>query len=376
MADGGTAATNGATLKKTLRPVLIASERNARDDTTFLRRLLVGLADESVPVGLVCPPGCDVDSVVPVPVEISTYPLVDLPLIKRLGLEQLETQLERFKPTLLHCLCESRAGLARRLARRLDVPYVLALNSRADRLRTLSISPRHCMKVVVPSETLRADATRVHFRFADRIRQIRVGTFVRSDALCFSDPARLPSLVVAHPLDTVADFTNLLAAVKTLLGEGREFMMVLMGRGRAEHRLWRLLEQEGLSEAVTIVPTLNPWRSVLAAGDIFVQPQPTRRFSMFLLEAMSVGTAVAACRGGVDDLIVPDETALVFEANHEASICQTLAQLLDDHESARRLASRAQQYVQAHHSVSDMVSAILDTYLRAQQRYARQAVPA
>jgi glycosyltransferase involved in cell wall biosynthesis len=363
-------------MRKVIRPVLIASERNAEDDTTFLRRLLVGLADESLSVALVCPPDCDRECVVPAPVEVFTHPLVDLPVINRLGIEQLEEQLEKFKPTILHCLCESRAALTRRLARRLDVPYVLAINSMTDRLHGLSISARRCMKIVVPAETIRTSATRDHFRFADRIRPIKVGTFVRGDARCFSDPSCMPSMVVAHPLDRVSDFASFLAAVKALRAEGREFMVVLMGTGRAEHRLWRLLEHEGLSETVTIVPPLNPWRSVLAAGDIFVQPQPTPRFSMFLLEAMSVGAVVAACQGGVDDLIVHNRTALVFEPGSEISIRQTLARLLDDHEFARQLAARAREYLLTCHSVSEMVSTILDTYSEAQQRYASQAVPA
>jgi glycosyltransferase involved in cell wall biosynthesis len=58
---------------------------------------------------------------------------------------------------------------------------------------------------------------------------------------------------------------------------------------------------------------LDPWRSVLAAGDVFVHLQPTAAFSGFLLEAMGLGVAVVACKGGVDDLIVDEHTALVYE---------------------------------------------------------------
>jgi glycosyltransferase involved in cell wall biosynthesis len=131
----------------------------------------------------------------------------------------------------------------------------------------------------------------------------------------------------------------------------------------------------GLSDIVTVVPMLNPWRSVVAAGDVFVQPQPLRAFSAFLLEAMAVGTAVAACWGGVDDLIIPNQTALTFEPGSEPSIRQTLKQLLDDRDCARRLAATAQEHVRARYSVSAMISATFRVYREAQRPLQPQLCP-
>lgn len=361
-------------MRKTIRPVIIASECTATEETTFLRRLLVGLADESLPVALVGPPGCDIERLVPAWVELLSYPQVNLPVARHLGIDQVAESLARFRPTVLHCLCETRAATVRRLSRRLDIPYVLSIHSMAGPFARLSVSQQRCAKVIVPAETVRASVSRVYFSLGDRVRSVDIGTFVEDGWLCFSDPTRMPSIVVTHPMDRLSDFKNFLAAVKALLMEGRDFVVILMGCGRAEHRLWQQLEAEGLSEVVTIVPPLNPWRSVLAAGDIFVRPQPTTRYSMFLLEAMSAGTAVAACRGGVDDPIVPDETALVFDPNNEVSIRQALAKLLDDPGFARQLAARAQARLRAKHSVSRMVAAYLETYSEAQRCYAREPV--
>jgi glycosyltransferase involved in cell wall biosynthesis len=362
---------DAAAARRSLRPALIVSARNIIEHTTFVRHLVVGLADESIPVALVCPPGYDMEPVAPVPATLLRHPLLNLPLMEHLGIERLAGQLEKYKPTVLHCLCESRSGLTRQLARLLDVPYVLMINSLASRLHKLPISPRRCARIIVPAETIRASVEKALSRFADRIRQINIGTFVETDTICFTDPSRLASIVVAHPLHHVSDFEAFFRAIKVLLAGGREFMVAVMGTGPAEHALRRLVTTLGLSDIVTIVPILNPWRSVVAAGDIFVQPQPLRAFSVFLLEAMAVGTAVAACRGGVDDLIIPDETAVVFEPNKEPSIRQALMQLLDGHDFAHRLAMTAQEHVRADHSVSTMVSAMLRTYAEVQQQYSR-----
>ncbi len=364
-----------AAVRKSLRPALIVSTRNVTEHTTFLRQLLVGMADESIAVALVCPPGLDLESVAPAPAAMFTHPLIDFSPMEHVGVERLAAQLEKFRPTVLHCLCERRAGLARRLARRLDMPYVLMINSLAKRIRRLSISSRRCVRIITPAETIRAHVAKSLPRFADRIAQINLGSFVSGDAMCFSTPSRLPSIVVAHPLRRVSEFANFLQAVKSLRTDSREFMVVIMGNGPAEHNLRKLVVAMDLSDVVTIVPILNPWRSVVAAGDIFVQPQPLRAFSVFLLEAMAVGTAVAACWGGVDDLLIPNQTALTFEAGNEPSIRQTLRQLLDDHDCARRLAATAQEHIRARYSVSAMISATLRTYRDAQQQVRLQPYP-
>ncbi|MCU0916470.1 MAG: glycosyltransferase family 4 protein [Planctomycetes bacterium] len=353
--------------RKSLRPALILSSRSITEHTTFIRHLLVGLADESIPAALICPPGHNLESVTPAPAAVFTHPQVALPLMEHTGVERLAGQLEKFRPSILHCVCESRAGLTRRLARILGLPYVLMINSLNKSLRRLPISANHCARIVVPSETVLASVAQSLPRFADRLTQINIGTFVETDTICFTDPSRLASIVVAHPLRRLSDFEPFLQAVKSLRTDGREFMVAIMGTGPAERRIRQLLVALGLSDIVTIVPVLDPWRSVVVAGDIFVQPQPVRTFSVFLLEAMAVGTAVAACWGGVDDLIVPNQTAVVFEPNSEPSIRQALKQLLDEHDFARRLATTAQEHIRSHYSVSAMVFATLKTYMAAQQ---------
>jgi glycosyltransferase involved in cell wall biosynthesis len=363
-----------AVLRKSVRPALILSARSMTEHTTFVQHLLLGLADESIPAALICPPGLNTEFLIPAPAARFTHPSVALPFLEHLGIERLAGQLEKFRPTVLHCLCESRAALTHQLARILDLPCVQMINSPAKRLQKLPLSHHHCARIITPAETIHASVAKALPRMAERIVRIHVGAFVKTDTICFSDPARLPSLVVAHPLQRASDFACFLSAIKALRAEGREFMVAMMGAGPAEHRIRQHLVSLGLSDVVTIVPVLDPWRSVVVAGDIFVQPQPLRAFSMFLLEAMAVGTAVAGCWGGVDDLIISNETAVVFEPHSEPSVRRALGQLLDEHDFARRLATTAQEHIGTHYSVSAMVIATLMTYLEAQRQYRKNGM--
>jgi len=367
---------------KSLRLALIVSEHTVYEYSVFLEHLLVGLVDESIPAVLICPATCDVESVIFGAVEVIRYPAIKLPLMEPYNRNRLIEQLAEFRPTVLHCLCESKASLVKHLARRLDLPYVLMVNSLRNRYNPAIncgakylaphftwgfLTSKHCAKIIVPAKSIAANMTKAYPRFAERIEQINIGAFVEQHCVCFSDPSRLASMVIAHPLDNVVDFENLFGAVRHLAINGYEFMLVMIGAGRAETQLRKLLAALDLSHSVTIVGRLKPWHSILAAGDIFIQPQPNAAFNPFLLEAMSVGSAVATCKGGVDDLIIKDRTAVVFDPNDEISIRGTLQRLFDRKEFARQLAKEAQHYVRDNHSVSNMISATLRTYREAEQ---------
>jgi glycosyltransferase involved in cell wall biosynthesis len=358
--------------KDLLRPALIISAEMVSEYSIFLEHLLVGLADESIPAALICPASCTTDIAVPPSIQVIVQPALDLPLLKRQNKKKLVEQLNDFKPTVMHCLCESQAPLARQLAWQLNIPYLLMVNSLQKRFGRFYISPNRCAKIIVPAETIAANVAKLYPVFIDRIERINVGTFTSETGSCFRQQQWRASMITAHPLDNANDFKNLFSAIKHLAIDGYEFMLVITGRGRAEKHVWKLLTSLGLSQIVTIVPRLEMLRSVLAAGDIFIQPVPRNTFNPLLLEAMSVGAAVAGCKGGVDDLIIEDKTAAVFNPTDEFSIYSTLQQLFDRREIAQQIAKAAQQYIRENYTVSNMISSTIQAYRDAQSWFKYQ----
>ena len=90
---------------------------------------------------------------------------------------------------------------------------------------------------------------------------------------------------------------------------------------------------------------------------------------------MSVGTAVAGCRGGVDDLIIDGQTGVVFDPKDELSIYGSLQRLFDRPEFARQVARGAQSYLRQNHSVSKMVADIIRIYRDAQHWHENKGRP-
>ncbi|MFC1739568.1 glycosyltransferase family 4 protein [Planctomycetota bacterium] len=350
-----------------IRPLLVVSDKTLSEYEMFIGRLLVGLADESVSSALVSPRGWEVQPIIPPSIEVIKYPAFNLPVFVRNISKGFLQQLTDFGPTVIHCLCEKKVSFVKQLARQLDLPYILTINSLQKRFSRLSLYSKLPVKITVPAKSIAENISKSSPKLAGRVKQINIGIFIEKESTCFSELSRQVCIVTAGALNDESDFENLLRAVKHLALEEYEFMLFIIGTGPAEQKLRRLIAALGLTQVVTIVPNLRSRRSVLASGDIFVQPRPNLAFNPLLLEAMSAGTAVAACKGGVDDLIIDNETAVVFKPDDELSIMNGLRKLLNRPEYARQLASTAQDYVKENHKVSTMVSEILQTYRNAQE---------
>ncbi len=349
-----------------LRVVVIGTAETLSDYSMMAGHLLAGLAGESIASSLVCPLGADIGTVASPSTEVIRYSAFGQPLLWKQDWNALAARVAEFGPTVLHCLSEKGAILVRWLSRVLGIGYVLSVNSFADWWGQRLLSKRRCLKIIVPSRSIAFNAVRAFGQFSQRIELINPGTFVEAGGGSFRENGGAFVVATAHRPQKAEDFRILLGAVRHLALEGYEFMVAILGDGRGEKKLRSMIRALGLTQKVTIVPRLSWWRSVLAAGDIFVQPVVQDSFNPYMLEAMGVGAAVAGCRGGVDDLLIEDRTAVLFEADNEFSMKDALQRLLQSREFARRIAAGAQRYLKENHSVSNMVSSFLRVYLEAQ----------
>ncbi len=354
------------------KPALIVSQQNLYDYSILLKHLFAGFTDESIPAALVCNPECRTEHVTTPTTEVIGHPAIHLPLMGSFNRKMLTEKLSNFEPTVLHCLCKSKASLTRKIARQLDIPYVLSINSLHKTHSLLGISNQRCARLIAPTRSIAESITASYPRLSDRVTLVEMGTFVSQSVSCFHRKSELVSMVITHSFDSKDDFENLLNAIKHLVIDGYELMLIIMGGGKAEKEMRKFIAELGLRWVVTIVPKLEQWRSVLAAGDIFIRPRPVKIFDPFLLEAMAVGNAVAVCTGGVDDLLVDQKTCVIFDPDDELSIYSSLQKLLDRREFALKLAEDAQQQLSENNSPSKMVADTLQIYQDAEQWYQRQ----
>lgn len=349
-----------------MRPALFVDTATTSRYAHSLRRLMVGFASEACQPALICPPGYEAGSVLGPSVEVIPYPLFRIPLFYWRNKYILLERLAAFKPTVLHCFAPSRAGLTRKLAIELGLPYVLTFHSQPNSLCKPLVAPTHCAALIASSPPICERLKKLYRFMSDSVMQVNIGTFVDDRCACFNDPQRIPSMVLIQSLERISDFEPLLNALRHLMLDGKEFVAAIMGKGRADRRLHRRINELGLNERITVVGPMRPLRNILAGADIFLQLQPVTNAFTNVLDAMSVGMAVASCRQGAEGILTENETAQFFDPYDELTLYAALKTLLDDREKARQMAQGGQDYIRREHSVSRMVEELIAVYSMAQ----------
>lgn len=348
------------------RPVLIIDKAEMKDYQSCLQHLFTGLANSSIPSALICPPDAGAASILCPSVELVYHPLLKIPLFRNQNRRSVLEKLHKFKPTVLHCFSANKSRLTRFLADTLDIPFLLTYNTSSHRKMASVANSPNCASLLALSRPIAEHLRSAYGNFGGSIEQLNTGTFVEDDCACFTAKARVRSMVVAQPLTNANDFTGLLNAVRHLVIDGYEFILAIIGRGGAERDIHRLIKKLGLSQVVTVVPEIEPLRSVFGGADIFIQPHSRPEFNSPLLEAMGVGLAVASCHDGSEDLLVENETTVFFDPYDELSVYGCLHNLLDKREFAQKIARNGQQFLRENYTVTGMIQSLLKYYHAAQ----------
>lgn len=350
---------------KNIRPVVVADLSTIERYGAFLRRQFVGIANRSCPIMLIIPPSAHVGPMISPSVSLVRYPIYKLPFLRKKNRLALLEKITPFKPTVIHCVSPSKLSLSIFLARALDLPYVVTFNETVRKYRHRHITDR-CKKLIAASSAVAGDLQQAYPRYASRIQTLNIGAFVEDTCACFDPPRQVTSIIIARSLDRIEDYLPLLNAARHLAIEGRDFIIALIGKGKAERKLHKMVNELGLGQVVTIVPSINPLRSVMSGADIFIEPCEVRGLNSRLLEAMCVGMVIAADKSDADEILIRDKTAVFFDKNDELSIYSCLQRLMDDRQNARQIALTAQQYLRQHHSVNRMTEELLTIYHNAQ----------
>lgn len=340
------------------RPAIFIDKQFFESKLDLLKHILTGFADRNISTAVVVPSGCDIEEFTGKMTEIIAHPAFKLPFLWGYNRKILIDNLNSFKPTVLHCLSHSKLGLVQSLSNDLYLPYVVNIGSARDKVK---FKDNRCSTIIVPSKKIKKKVAAKKSKHSKKLKHINYATYVNDDVVCF-DTKHVTSILMVADFDDHFKFEPSLSAFRHLAIDGYEFVLIIIGQGRAEQKIRQIIKSFGLLHIVNIVPHISPLRQVFAQSDIFVQPFATDYYNHNLLEAMSVGMAVAGCEGCCEDILIKNETGVIFDPNDEMSIYSSLQELFDKRQQTRQFAQNAQQYLKQNHSVSVMVDSLVDVY--------------
>ncbi len=367
MADGGLQ--NGNESGPVVRPVLVVDAPVYRSYAVYLRRILVGMADSAHATAVVCPGDIDTSAIDCPTVELIDYPALRLWLFAATNRRILLERLGRFKPTVIHVFSPGQVELGALLSEVLEVPFVISYHGRSGRWNSHTKAFHRASYILAPSTILAERASAAYPALKERIELVPIGSYVEDTCVCFSRGNRPACLIAAHPFDDDKLFEPVLGAVRHLVLDGYELMLVLMGTGKAERAIRRQIRVLGLAPLVTLIPPMRPLRTVLSGADVFLHLKDRELFNAQMLEAMGVGLAVAGAPDQTNGLMKDGQTAAIWDSSDELSIYGCLKRLLGQRDTARQLAMNAQTFLQQQCGVSCMIDKILSVYRTAQQQY-------
>ena len=236
-----------------------------------------------------------------------------------------------------------------------------------ERVSRLDLKVKSASFVVCVSDFTRAQLCRVTDPATwDRYKVVRCG--IDLDAFPFRPPStsgRRPRIVTVARLSPEKGHLVLLAALRDVIDQGVDVDLRIIGDGPSASLIETTAARLGLEDRVTIVGELEP-RQVseeLADADLFCLPSFAEGIPISIMEAMAVGLPVVTTFvGGIPELAVDNETALVVPAGNRDEMARAIRLLVEDEELRNRLAKAAQQLVRERHDLRPNVGILRELF--------------
>jgi len=275
-------------------------------------------------------------------------------------------QLSQEPVDVFHAISTESYALAYALARELEVELVLNVSSLRDckgvarflgKAKCTGVTHYIAMSqplVEVLQKQLKIPAEQLHL--------VKPAVMAEKKRACFADEKRTPTLLCLSPFQRDSHVERLIEAIKLLRDRGARVLAFVLGTGKYEDDLRRLVRTNNLSSQVIFANIRTKAGEGLPGADILVVPSAKQAIVSTTLQAMGAGLAVVTLPSPVSDFIRDGQTARVCSKPTAKALADAIEGLLRDRDQARTLASTAMEYIKTHHTLTEMAQHTAEVY--------------
>ncbi len=164
-------------------------------------------------------------------------------------------------------------------------------------------------------------------------------------------------------IQKVKGYDILVSAIARLRDKGCFVQAVIVGEGTEENDLRRLIDEADLRSQIHLLGFRQDIAAVMSELDVLCMPSRSEGLPYTALEAARMGLPILATKvGGIPEIFVDRETALLVAPNDPNAIASGLEELSADGTLRLRLGEAARDLVISRLTVEQMVSDTLAAY--------------
>ncbi len=174
-----------------------------------------------------------------------------------------------------------------------------------------------------------------------------------------------PMLLSIGRLSHEKGHLDLLRALPELSAAGVRFHLAIVGEGPERANLEAEIRKRKIETQVTLTGLQHDVRPYYALADVVVLPSHSEGSPNVLLEGMIHGRPIVATRvGGVPEIAVHEETALLAPPRDPGALAAAIRRMLSDQGLRDRLAARARQVAASAYSPQAYCESMISLYER------------
>lgn len=358
-----------------MRILFLANHLNTGGITSYLLTLGAGLVKEGHGVVVSSSGGDQEAKFTAAGMEVITLPLKTKCEVSPkvfISARMLSKYLAAHPVDIIHANTRVTAMVGWLLSRSCGVPFVTTCHGFFKRRIFRRMFPLWGKKVIAISDQVKEHLEKDFKVKPDRVTLVYNGIDIEKCKQKFvaTDDMRRQWRIVQGPvvsiiarLSDVKGHEYLIRAFDLVVKRIPDAQLLIVGEGKTEQALHRLVGQLGIAKSVIFVRSVDDTRAVLSISDVFVMPSLQEGLGLALMEAMACGVAsVASNIGGLKALIQDQKTGLLVEPKDVQALAGAIVSLLSQAELRKQFGDAGRAFIQSTFSMDIMVAETLACY--------------